>query len=103
MRAERDRQLTDRILAPLSGPIAGDELGAEQRLFMLRAIVGPELENRPRGALADANAIRLGAPVRDLGELGREQLIAVRLLRGVHRHERVVRGLSDGGGHRRIR
>ena len=39
VRAERHRQLTDGVLAPLARQVAGDEAGAQLRLRVLRTIV----------------------------------------------------------------
>ena len=85
------------ILTPLARPIAREEVDAEPRLGVIGAVVGAALQDGARGALPDLNAVALGAAVGDLGEPFGEELVAMRLLRRIHRDQRVVRRLRDRG------
>src|SRR6185436_6495466 len=57
--AQRDRDSADRILAPFSRRIAGEEADAELRLVMLRAVMRPERENQRRGSAPEVDPAQL--------------------------------------------
>ena len=99
MGAERNRDQADGILPPVPRLVAAKKIDVDQWFGVLRTIVGPEREDRRRGSAPDKNAAPLGDPVRypELSKILGQQFVERRCLRGVKRHERVVRCLSNRG------
>ena len=58
VRAERERDLADRVLAPMARLVARDVVDADPRLGVLRAVVRPQREDRRRGAPPELDALR---------------------------------------------
>ena len=61
--------LADRVLAPLSGFGAGNEVDADPRFRMLRTIVGSKSQDCSSSAVSNVNALGLESAVRNLVEL----------------------------------
>src|SRR3972149_816538 len=68
-RTQSDRNLADRVLAPLAQPGSGHVLVAIEFLVMLRAIVGPERKDRGGHLSPKTNAVRLGPSVMNLVQI----------------------------------
>ena len=100
MGAQRERVLTDRILAPLAWLIPRDEVDADAWLRVLGAVVGAPPEDGGGGRLADLDPVGLGAPIAHDGEVIDELRVQIGFLRGKEGDERVVRRQRDRGLHR---
>src|SRR5438128_5357695 len=96
---QRDRLQADGVLAPLARPENGYVLAAVELLGKLRAVGGPEREDRVGGPAAQSNPTPLCLSVPDLVEVFREQLVEARLLRRVELDQRIVRRLGYRGVH----
>ena len=79
-RTESDRLLGDGVLSPLARPGNGNILAAVELLGELRAVVGPEREDRGSGTAPERGSAPLRVFVPDLIEIFREQLVEGRLL-----------------------
>src|SRR5439155_7720843 len=67
--AQRERDLADRVLAPLPRRVTRDEIDADARLDILRAIVGPQGEDRGGGPLPKIDPLCLCASIPDPAEV----------------------------------
>src|SRR5262249_45428671 len=97
--AEREGELADGILAPLSRSITSKEVDADARLRMLRAVVSPQRQDGGGGPVAKRYPIILRAAIRNRGEVIGELLIKARGLRWKERRQGVVCRLHNGGLH----
>ena len=98
-RAQCERDLADRILAPLPRFISRDEVHTDAGLRVLRAVAGAQGENGGGGPLPQGDALDLGAALGNPPEVFFELLVEARPLRGKELDQRIVRGLGDGGPH----
>ena len=96
-REPRNRDLADRIGAPLPGLITRDKLDADARLGTPRAIHAPERQDRGGGLLPQRHPVCLGPSIRQLVEVGGEERVQAGPLRGIEDDQRIVRRLGDGG------
>jgi hypothetical protein len=97
VRAERERDQADRVLAPVAGVVVREVVDVHGGLGMLRAVPRAHGEDRGRGRRAERGAVRLGLAVGDQREVVRERRVEARALRREQRDERVVRSLRDRG------
>jgi hypothetical protein len=100
-RTESERAPPDRILPPLPWIVAGEEVDADVRLRLLRAVIAPQREDGGGGTAADVEPVHHRAPVRQRAEVGGERLVHEARLRREERDQGVVRRRGDRGAHRR--
>lgn len=101
MRAERNRRLADRVLAPDTGREARNVLVAHVWLRVIRAVTGTQGEDRSGSSLTRENAASLVLwPCTDARQILGKQVVETGRLGWEHRDQRVVRGLRDGRVHR---
>src|SRR5439155_27234535 len=80
--AQCERDLADRILAPLPRFIARGEVHTDAGLRLLRAVAGAQGENGGGGPLPQGDALDLGAALVNPPEVFFELLVEARPLRG---------------------
>lgn len=102
VRTHGERDLADRILAPLPWGGAREELDAHTRLGMVGTVVGAEGQDRGGGTPAERDPLALVTSLPDPAKVRGEQVIKTRRLGREECHQRVVRRLRHGGGERRM-
>ena len=98
--AQSERELADRILAPLAGLVAGDEIDADARLGVLGSVAGPEPEDRGGRPMPQVDSFPSCDRVLDAAQVFLESRVEAPGLRGEERDQGVVRRLRDRGFHR---
>jgi hypothetical protein len=98
MCTERDAIEADRILPPVTGVVAGVVVHTQDRLRVMRAVVGALVEDRVGGSLAQSHAVQdryrgIAQPPQAVLQFSVER----RFLRREQCDERVVRGVRHGG------
>ena len=96
VRTQRQGDLADRILPPLSRPALRDVLDSDARLRVLRSVVAPFGEDCGRGTAADL-AAGVFAVRRDALQILGQRRVKRSGLRRKQDHQRVASRLRDGG------
>src|SRR5439155_2322486 len=99
VRSQREGELADRVLAPLSRLVTRDEIDPDAWLGLVGAVVTPEREDRGGRLTPEIRPISSRTGITDGGEVLLESRVEARRLRGEERDEGIVCRLGNRGFH----